>query len=391
MYNFSYLCIQNTNNILIKKLLLSGFLIASLNGFSQAPVPFNCQNCSKQSFYQVHSFPNPTGSSISQIDIINNIYDPLQNSPGNIFLNAIGMNPADNLAYGIRWNSNELVRVDAQGNIVNLGSVTNLPTGLYDSGDFGSDGYLHVRLDQGQTMYRIDVQNLTVVSSYIFSSIIEPGDFALSIVDGLFYSVDPNGVLFTIDPSNGTVNTIGSSGIVGSYGAVFSDATGRIWAIHNETGILYQFNKVNGIASASTFLTIATLNDGFSCRNVISSFEFNMVTQVNEITIQADVADVQYNWVDCNNNFQSVLGETNQSFVATSNGDYAVIVNQNGCVDTSDCITINSVGINELIQSEKELIKIIDFLGRETEFKAKIPLIFIYNDGTRQRVMKLEE
>ena len=50
-----------------------------------------------------------------------------------------------------------------------------------------------------------------------------------------------------------------------------------------------------------------------------------------------------------------------------------------------------NTGIEELINTQKELVKIIDFTGRETEFKPNIPLIFIYSDGTRERVMEIEE
>lgn len=50
-----------------------------------------------------------------------------------------------------------------------------------------------------------------------------------------------------------------------------------------------------------------------------------------------------------------------------------------------------NVGIEELTQGEKKLVKIIDFMGRETEYKPNAPLILIYSDGTRERVMKLEE
>jgi polyhydroxybutyrate depolymerase len=50
------------------------------------------------------------------------------------------------------------------------------------------------------------------------------------------------------------------------------------------------------------------------------------------------------------------------------------------------------VGVSEFSNSElKDLIKIIDLMGRETELKFNTPLIFIYSDGTRERVMKLEE
>lgn len=52
-----------------------------------------------------------------------------------------------------------------------------------------------------------------------------------------------------------------------------------------------------------------------------------------------------YQWVDCNNNYAILIGETAQSFTAVQNGDYAVIITENSCADTSACFTINSVGI----------------------------------------------
>ncbi|MDI6834054.1 MAG: T9SS type A sorting domain-containing protein, partial [Bacteroidales bacterium] len=39
--------------------------------------------------------------------------------------------------------------------------------------------------------------------------------------------------------------------------------------------------------------------------------------------------------------------ETNQSFTATENGNYAVEITENGCTDTSSCHLINSVSIKE--------------------------------------------
>jgi len=50
-----------------------------------------------------------------------------------------------------------------------------------------------------------------------------------------------------------------------------------------------------------------------------------------------------------------------------------------------------NVGITELLQSQRELVRVLDFMGRETEVKPNTPLIFIYSDGTRERVMKIEE
>ena len=42
-----------------------------------------------------------------------------------------------------------------------------------------------------------------------------------------------------------------------------------------------------------------------------------------------------------------ITGATNQSYTATANGNYAVIVTQNACSDTSSCYTISTVGIAE--------------------------------------------
>lgn len=53
--------------------------------------------------------------------------------------------------------------------------------------------------------------------------------------------------------------------------------------------------------------------------------------------------------------------------------------------------TCSEASIEELLNKDKELVKIIDFMGRETNFKPNTALIFIYSDGTRERVIKLAD
>ena len=55
----------------------------------------------------------------------------------------------------------------------------------------------------------------------------------------------------------------------------------------------------------------------------------------------------------------------------------------------NDCS--GSAGIGELNTTTKQLIKIVDVLGRETPFKPNTPLLYIYNDGTVERKMIIEE
>ena len=45
----------------------------------------------------------------------------------------------------------------------------------------------------------------------------------------------------------------------------------------------------------------------------------------------------------------------------------------------------------EVINPTKEIVMIVDLIGRKTAFKPNVPLIYIYSDGSRERIMKLED
>ena len=66
-------------------------------------------------------------------------------------------------------------------------------------------------------------------------------------------------------------------------------------------------------------------------------------------TLFSNTEDAVYQWLNCNNNFEVILGATSQSFTPTSIGDYSLEINVNGCIDTTECqtININSVSIIE--------------------------------------------
>lgn len=51
----------------------------------------------------------------------------------------------------------------------------------------------------------------------------------------------------------------------------------------------------------------------------------------------------------------------------------------------------SGVGIIELKNPDRSLVKIVDLMGRETVFKANTVLIYIYDDGSTERIMQLEE
>lgn len=48
----------------------------------------------------------------------------------------------------------------------------------------------------------------------------------------------------------------------------------------------------------------------------------------------------EYQWLDCNDFNNPILGETAQTFIPADNGSYAVEITKNNCTDTSDCFII---------------------------------------------------
>ncbi len=78
---------------------------------------------------------------------------------------------------------------------------------------------------------------------------------------------------------------------------------------------------------------------------VLSDFEVNVVNN-NNISLSA-TDGVNFQWVNCPL-FDEIQGETNQVFVVTQNGNYAVIaIDNDGCIDTSLCVLITGVGLED--------------------------------------------
>jgi len=101
--------------------------------------------------------------------------------------------------------------------------------------------------------------------------------------------------------------------------------------------------------SSNTYMD--TIPNTANCDSVITiNLTINTVNTTvtqNSTTLTADAASASYKWLDCDNNLAIISGETNQSFTATINGNYAVEITENSCVDTSACFAISNVGMVE--------------------------------------------
>jgi len=119
---------------------------------------------------------------------------------------------------------------------------------------------------------------------------------------------------------------------------------------------------------------------------------YDLNVSVNAMTLTSAETNSTYQWIDCDNGNSIIASANSQSYLASQSGNYAVILGTGSCADTSACYAVNTLGIENpfMEHQEKTLIEIIDYLGRKSEFKLNTPLIFIYSDGTREKVMKLD-
>ena len=72
-----------------------------------------------------------------------------------------------------------------------------------------------------------------------------------------------------------------------------------------------------------------------------------LVTDNGNATLTADQGGASYQWLSCTQGFAPINGAINQTFAPSQNGQYAVEITYSGCVDTSNCYNVNSIGLNE--------------------------------------------
>lgn len=114
------------------------------------------------------------------------------------------------------------------------------------------------------------------------------------------------------------------------------------------------------VYSTSNNTATDTLVNAAGCDSIVTlNLTINTVdatATLNGATITANASGATYQWLDCDNGNAIINGETGQSYVATANGNYAVVVTENGCTDTSSCQSVTTVGLEE--NSYQNLIEV---------------------------------
>lgn len=112
-------------------------------------------------------------------------------------------------------------------------------------------------------------------------------------------------------------------------------------------------------ASTATYTVTGTGVNG--CENmdqvavVVNTNPVATITVVNDITLVASPAGMNYQWINCVSGTDLPNGTTS-NYTAVANGSYAVIVTSaEGCSDQSDCEIIDAVGLDQYATIEMSL------------------------------------
>jgi len=147
---------------------------------------------------------------------------------------------------------------------------------------------------------------------------------------------------------------VGYDGEVEDYSIVIIPACSPLSSTTDVTACTsYDWNGNTYTASGSYAVTLQNAQGCDSTANLNLTIE-TVNTNVTQggIVLTAESASGTFQWIDCDNGNAIISGATNPSYVATANGNYAVIVNDGNCSDTSSCFVVDEVSLNETTLEE---------------------------------------
>jgi hypothetical protein len=182
------------------------------------------------------------------------------------------------------------------------------------------------------------------------------------------------------------------TGEINCSGESISDLTG-IEAFTALTQLRCTYNPLESLDVSSNTALTNLFCDG----NQLTSLDVSSCTALTLLWCQVNQLECLNVKNGNNTAFTNFNAEGNQNLtcievddVNYSTANWTDIDSQTSfSIDCDDDCDDPTVGINELTTT-KNLIQILDMMGRETTFKPNTPLIYVYDDGSIEKVFRVE-
>jgi surface protein len=253
------------------------------------------------------------------------------------------------------WNTTNVI---SMANMFYQASSFNQPIGSWNTGNVTTMAQMFLSANSfNQSIDTWNFNSIQVIENMILASGLDCGNYSALLYHWATNPLTPNNLYLggtelyygqnVQSNRNYLINTKGWS--------IFIDTLTNSICCFTQNSIqnsstcdYYVFNGQTLTSSGIYYDTLMNVN---GCDSLITLYL--TINNVNTSVAQAganltsNATGATYQWLSCPS-YSPILGETNQSFTATANGDFAVVVNENGCTDTSTCFTVAAIGIQEI-------------------------------------------
>ncbi|MBK7128118.1 MAG: hypothetical protein IPM74_13185 [Crocinitomicaceae bacterium] len=164
----------------------------------------------------------------------------------------------------------------------------------------------------------------------------------------------------------------------------------QITAIH-DISICYGDTYTIGSSTYSVsgvytdIITASNFCDSVVTTNLTVQLPVNTALNQDDNYITAQASSAIYQWIDCETDL-IIPGETDQIFVASLTGDYAVIITENGCTDTSACVHVDTFSASIDDAGSEDFHILFDQLTHQVSIKTaqEIAYVILIDDQGRK-------
>jgi hypothetical protein len=158
-------------------------------------------------------------------------------------------------------------------------------------------------------------------------------------IDGNTYTSTTSSPTFTLTNAAGCDSTVTLNLTINSTSSSTNQSACGSYSWNGQTYTqsgTYTFTSTNANGCDSIATLVLTIN------------AFPTATATGNGEVLTSSTGSSYQWIDCATN-SAIQGATAQTYTASENGSYAVIVtNSSGCSDTSNCVIVETINTNEI-------------------------------------------